>query len=65
MSVIPNSLLVVLCGMCVRVPVAFLVTAGKDLTPMERLFIGLAWIPKATVQAALGSVRIIQLIHFS
>ncbi|CAE7737422.1 SLC9B2, partial [Symbiodinium microadriaticum] len=56
MSVIPKALLVVVVGMCVRVPVAFLVTAGKDLSFKERAFIGLSWIPKATVQAALGSV---------
>ena len=29
---------------------------NKNLSNIERLFVGLAWIPKATVQAALGSV---------
>ena len=56
MKIIPNALLVVGVGMCVRVPVAFLATGGKNLSYMERFFVGLAWIPKATVQAALGSV---------
>lgn len=55
-AIIPKSLLVVAVGMLVRVPVAFAVTAGKDFTFKERAFIGLSWIPKATVQAALGSV---------
>ena len=55
-SVIPSAILVVCCGALVRVPTAILVTGGKDLTWIERSFVGLAWIPKATVQAALGSV---------
>ena len=55
-SMIPLGLLVVVCGMAVRVPTAILVTGGKDLTFIERCFVGCAWIPKATVQAALGSV---------
>merc|ERR1719265_1082896 len=33
---------------------AYLATCGRDLTHKERLFIALAWMPKATVQAALG-----------
>jgi len=56
MKIIPDALLIVFSGMCIRVPTAFLVTGGKNLTFWERLFVGLAWIPKATVQAALGSV---------
>lgn len=55
-SIIPYSIAVVVCGAAVRVPTAILVTGGKDLTLKERCFVGLAWIPKATVQAALGSV---------
>jgi hypothetical protein len=45
----------VVVATAVRVPVAILVTGGKDFTWKERAFIGLSWIPKATVQAALGS----------
>jgi NhaP-type Na+/H+ or K+/H+ antiporter len=55
-DIIPLGIAVVCIGMCVRVPVAFFVTQGKGLTSIERAFIGLSWIPKATVQAALGSV---------
>jgi solute carrier family 9B (sodium/hydrogen exchanger), member 1/2 len=56
MQVIPKAILIVVGGMCVRVPAAFFATGGKNLSNIERLFVGLAWIPKATVQAALGSV---------
>jgi NhaP-type Na+/H+ or K+/H+ antiporter len=55
-DIIPLGIAVVLIGAVVRVPIAYFVTQGKDLTPIERAFIGLSWIPKATVQAALGSV---------
>jgi NhaP-type Na+/H+ or K+/H+ antiporter len=55
-SIIPYSIAIVCCGAAVRVPTAILVTGGKNLTWIERSFVGLAWIPKATVQAALGSV---------
>lgn len=56
LAVIPYSLVVVCVGAAVRVPTAVVVTGGRDLTMIERTFVGLAWIPKATVQAALGSV---------
>ena len=49
-SIIPRSLLVILVGACVRVPVAILVTWGNDLSWLERAYVGLSWIPKATVQ---------------
>ena len=39
-----------------RLPAAFLATVGKGLTSIERSFIALSWVPKATVQAALASV---------
>ncbi|CAM9392590.1 unnamed protein product, partial [Ectocarpus fasciculatus] len=55
-DIIPLGIAVVCIGAAVRVPIAFFVTAGKGLTSIERAFIGLSWIPKATVQAALGSV---------
>jgi hypothetical protein len=29
---------------------------GTNLNRMEKLFVGIAWMPKATVQAALGGV---------
>jgi hypothetical protein len=38
----------------VRFLAATAAMGGTTLTTKERLFVGLAWIPKATVQAALG-----------
>lgn len=53
---VSRSLLIVILGVFVRVPAAFYATGSKDLTVSERGFVALAWIPKATVQAALASL---------
>jgi len=55
-ATIPLSCIVIIAGVLVRCPVAMLVLYGADLTHQERAFVGLAWIPKATVQAALGGI---------
>ena len=47
---------VVLCGLAMRTIAAFLATHGTPLTRRERLFVALAWMPKATVQAAFAGV---------
>ena len=58
-STIPKSIGLLLIGLSVRLPMAFFAVGGgkgsKKLTFIERLFIALAWVPKATVQAALAS----------
>ena len=41
--------------MVVRLPTTFFSMAGAGLTTKERLFIAMAWTPKATVQAVLGA----------
>ncbi|XP_070185808.1 sodium/hydrogen exchanger 9B2-like isoform X2 [Littorina saxatilis] len=47
----------VLCiGLTVRCLVAFLAVFGTNFNMKERLFIPLAWLPKATVQAAIGAI---------
>jgi Kef-type K+ transport system membrane component KefB len=51
-----QAVIIVVAGLAVRIPTAFLATLGKSLTVKERIFVSLAWIPKATVQAALCSV---------
>lgn len=56
MATIPKGILVILCGVTIRTVAAFFATLGAGLNFKERLFIALAWMPKATVQAALGSV---------
>jgi NhaP-type Na+/H+ or K+/H+ antiporter len=43
-------------GLLVRLTVTYLVVAGQGFTVKERIFIALAWLPKATVQAAIGSI---------
>lgn len=51
-----RAVLVVVVGVCVRVPVAYFATSGSSMARQERAFVALSWIPKATVQAALASV---------
>lgn len=55
-GVIPSSIIVVGFGVLMRCPVAFMAVLGAGLSTRERAFVGLAWIPKATVQAALGGI---------
>ena len=52
---IGKAILVILIGVVVRMPMACASTLGREFELKERVFIGLAWIPKATVQAALAS----------
>mmetsp|Transcript_57943 Transcript_57943/g.163612 ORF Transcript_57943/g.163612 Transcript_57943/m.163612 type:complete len:606 (+) Transcript_57943:111-1928(+) len=47
---------VILVGVLFRCTAAFGATLATDLSTRERAFVALAWMPKATVQAALGSV---------
>ncbi|TRY75264.1 hypothetical protein TCAL_08307 [Tigriopus californicus] len=55
-STIGLGLAVVLISLTVRVIVSFLSVTDRKLNLRERVFIALAWIPKATVQAAIGPV---------
>lgn len=47
---------VLLMGLAIRMCVASVVGLRSELNLKERLFLPLAWIPKATVQAAIGAV---------
>ncbi|KAK3698371.1 hypothetical protein RRG08_022932 [Elysia crispata] len=47
---------VLFMGLAVRMCVASVVGLKSDLNLKERLFLPLAWIPKATVQAAIGAI---------
>jgi len=49
---------ILLCGILVRFAVSYLAVLGGELTHKERLFVSLAWIPKATVQAAVGPLAL-------
>lgn len=56
-AVAGRALLVVGVGLLVRIPAAYLaVRSDARLNFRERAFVALAWLPKATVQAALASV---------
>lgn len=59
--------LAVLCiGLFFRILVTFTVTSiGTDMTVKERMFLSIAWFPKATVQAALGSVVLDRALRLS
>ena len=51
----------VLCiGLVVRLVVSQLAVLGGDLNLQERIFVSLAWLPKATVQAAIGPLALDQ-----
>lgn len=49
---------VLICGLSVRIIVSYLAVLGGNLTHRERIFISLAWLPKATVQAAVGPLAL-------
>ncbi|GIL49751.1 hypothetical protein Vafri_6051 [Volvox africanus] len=54
-QVIPKSLALVAIGMAVRIPTTYFAMTGAGMSPRERVFVSIAWTPKATVQAALGA----------
>ncbi|CAG0879823.1 unnamed protein product [Cyprideis torosa] len=49
-----KGLVAVAGGLVARMMTAFIVTIGGGFSHKDKLFIALAWIPKATVQAAIG-----------
>ncbi|XP_064601506.1 sodium/hydrogen exchanger 9B2-like [Liolophura sinensis] len=57
-STIGLGVAVLTIGLFVRVIVSFLAVFKAGLTVREMLFIPLAWLPKATVQAAIGSLAL-------
>lgn len=48
------GLIAVIVGLIFRMITSFLVVMGGDLNIKERLFVALAWLPKATVQVCSG-----------
>ena len=53
-STVGLGILVLVMGLSVRIVTSFLSVSCSDLNLKERLFVALAWLPKATVQAAIG-----------
>lgn len=50
------GLLIIMIGLVARTIGVFISTIGTDLNGKERLFTAFAYIPKATVQAAIGAI---------
>jgi len=51
-----NGTLLILCGLVFRSVRTYLSLAGTNLTRSEKLFSVVAYLPKATVQAAIGAI---------
>ena len=53
-----TSVLIGIAALCIglvcRIVASYLAVGCGDLTSKERVFVALAWLPKATVQAAVG-----------
>ena len=52
------GVLVLVIGLSLRVVASFMAVSFGDISLKERFFIALAWLPKATVQAALGPLAL-------
>ena len=52
------GILVLVICLTIRIVASFGVVSFTDMTLKERLFVALAWLPKATVQAALGPLAL-------
>lgn len=50
--------LVLISGLTSRTIGAYLAVSGGENNYKEKIFVSLAWLPKATVQAALGPVAL-------
>uniref|UniRef100_A0A0G4HC41 Cation/H+ exchanger transmembrane domain-containing protein n=1 Tax=Chromera velia CCMP2878 TaxID=1169474 RepID=A0A0G4HC41_9ALVE len=60
---IPLAIFLVFLGLCIRIPVALgVLYGGPGLTFNERAFVALSWMPKATVQAALATAPLDQIL---
>lgn len=53
--VLAYGLIILVCGLVLRLPSAYFSCCGTELTRKEKAFVAISWIPKATVQAALSS----------
>ncbi|GAB1609493.1 sodium/hydrogen exchanger 9B2-like isoform X1 [Argonauta hians] len=52
------AFITVMVGLVFRLLAAFFAVFGTNLLRKEKLFVAMAWLPKATVQAAIGSVAL-------
>ena len=58
LSTVGWGTLVLLSGLSSRTIAAYLAVSGGANNSKEKIFVSLAWLPKATVQAALGPVAL-------
>lgn len=57
-SYVTTGLLILVIGLVVRVSVSYWSVATSEFEARERLFVAVAWVPKATVQAAIGGLAL-------
>jgi NhaP-type Na+/H+ or K+/H+ antiporter len=50
------AFIIITVAVSFRIPAAFTAMYGTNLNKKEKIFVAIAWMPKATVQAALGGV---------
>lgn len=53
-----GGLIILVFGLAVRLLITYFSASSVDFSVRERLFVALAWIPKATVQAAIGALAL-------
>ena len=53
-----TGILILCIGLVVRLVVTYVCVWTNQFTHSERIFMSMAWLPKATVQAAIGSVAL-------
>ena len=58
------SIIVLLLALVLRMVGTYFAVCGGDLTVREKIFMAFAWMPKATVQAALGPIFLGELYEF-
>ena len=58
------SLLVLGLALIIRMGATYLAVMGGDLNWKEKVFMAFAWLPKATVQAALGPIFLDNVLRF-
>jgi NhaP-type Na+/H+ or K+/H+ antiporter len=58
MGTVGWGVVVICCGLIIRMVVSYTAVMFGDLTLRERVFVALAWLPKATVQAAIGPLAL-------
>jgi NhaP-type Na+/H+ or K+/H+ antiporter len=62
-STIPLACLLLVGCVAVRTIMALVATHSAGLNMKERLFVALAWLPKASVQAALGAIPLAKILE--